>query len=108
MSSNVATLCARIGIAAVASLGVLAVSGGAASAAPSQRVTVVHSVSAATLTPAQCNAIQQQIATNNERIDALEELLQTAPAYMKGDIIKKINALNAQNAALQAQFDAGC
>jgi ABC-type glycerol-3-phosphate transport system substrate-binding protein len=108
MRNNVATLCARVGIAALASLGVFAVSGGAASAAPSQKITVVHSVSAAALTPAQCAALQQQIDTIEVRVTTLQELLETAPASTKGDIIKKILSLEAQGAALQAQYDAGC
>jgi hypothetical protein len=107
MSNKVATLGARVGIVALASLAVFAVSG-AASAAPSQQSAAVHSIFTASLTSAECAAIQQKIQGNNERIDALEELLQTAPAYIKADIIKKIKNLHAQNAELQAKFDAGC
>jgi len=109
MSNKVATLCTRVGVTALASLAVFAVSGAAAaSAAPGLTSTVVHSISTTSLTPAQCAALQQQIDTNNVRIETLQEMLETAPAPMKGDIIKKILNLEAQNSTLQAQYDAGC
>jgi len=108
MSNKVATLCTRVGITALASLAVFAVSGGAASAAPGLTNTVAHSISRTSLTPAQCAALLQQIETNNVRIDTLQEMLETAPAPIKGDIIKKIRDLEAQNSTLQAQYDAGC
>jgi hypothetical protein len=107
MRNNVANLCARVGIATLASLGVFAVSGGAASAAPSQKIAAVHSIFAAVPTPEECSALRQQIEGLEARVLSLEELLGEATPAQKPGIIKMIRKLDAQIAELQAQL-AGC
>jgi hypothetical protein len=107
MRNNVATLGARLGVAALASLGVFALSGGTASAAPSQTTVAVHSTLAAAPTPEQCNAIRQQIEGIEARVLSLQDLLGEASPSQKGAIIVIIRRLEAQIAALQAQ-SAGC
>jgi hypothetical protein len=107
MRTNVATLGVRVGIAALASAGVFALSGGTASAAPSQTVAVGHSTLAAAPTPAQCSAIRQQIEGIDARVLTLQDMLGEASPSQKAAIIALIRRLEAQSAALQAQL-AGC
>jgi hypothetical protein len=108
MRNNVIVGCARAGLVALASLGVLAVPGAPASAAPSPQVAMVRTTSAAALTPAQCAAIQQQIDALNAREEALQEMLSEASPAQKAALIKMILKLEAQIGALQAQLAAGC
>jgi hypothetical protein len=107
MRNNVATLCARVGIAALASLGVFALPGGAASAAPSLETAAAHSTLAAALTPEQCDAIQQQIDGLNARVLTLQDMLADASPAVKASLIKMIRKLEAQISVLEAQL-AGC
>ena len=107
MRNNFAILCARVGIATLASLGVLAVAGGAASAAPSHKIAVVHSIAAAAPTPEECSAIRQQIEGLEARVLSLQELLGEATPAQKPAIIRMIRKLNAQIADLEAQLE-GC
>ena len=100
MRKNVALVLARVGLAALASAGVLATPAAPASAAPA--------VSIAALTPAQCDALQSDIDTIDLRVQILQERLSTAPAYQKAGIIKQILKLEAQEAVLQTQYDANC
>jgi hypothetical protein len=108
MRNTVATICARVGIAALASLGVLAVPAGAASASPAQEIVVAHNVFVSFLTPAECAALQQQIDTINVRVLTLQEMLETAPPSQKAGIIQQILRLEKQGSILQSQYDAGC
>jgi hypothetical protein len=107
MRNNVASLCTRVGIAALASLGVFAVPGGAASAAPSQEIAAVHSILAAAPTPAQCADIRQQIEGLDARVLTLQDLLAEATPSQKSGIIRLILKLEAQIGELQTQL-AGC
>jgi len=107
MRNNVATLCARVGIAALASLGGLAVAGGAASAAPSHEIAVVHSIVAAAPTLEECSAIHERIEGLEARVLSLQELLGEATPAQKPAIIKMIRKLEAQIVDLQAQLE-GC
>jgi magnesium-transporting ATPase (P-type) len=108
MRSTVATLSARVGIAALVSLGVFAVPGGPASAAPSQTGAAVHTSVAAALTPAECTALQQQIDGLNARVLTLQDLLAEASPSQKAAIIRMIRKLEAQIGVLEAQYAAGC
>jgi hypothetical protein len=101
MRNNVATLGVRVGIAALASAGVLALSAGTASAAPS------HSALAAAPTPEQCSTIPQQIEGLEARVLTLQEMLGEASPGPKPGIIRMIRTLEGQIAALQALI-AGC
>jgi hypothetical protein len=107
MRNNVATVCARVGIAALASLGMFAVPGGAASAAPSREIAVVHSAFAAAPTPEECSAIHRQIEGLEARILSLQERLGEATPAKKPGIIRMIRKLGAQIVELQAQLE-GC
>jgi hypothetical protein len=106
MHKSTAALCARVGIATLASLGVFAVPGGEASAAPSQKIAV-HRVFAAALTPAECSAILQQIEGLAARVLSLQDLLGQASPAQKPGIIRMIRKLEARIVALEAQL-AGC
>jgi hypothetical protein len=107
MRTNIPMLCARVGIAALASLGVVAVPGGPSSAAPSQEFVVVHSIFAAAPTPAECSAIREQIEGLEARIASLQELLAEATPAQKPAIIRMIGRLSAKIVELHAQLD-GC
>jgi hypothetical protein len=108
MRNTVATICARVGIAALASLGVLAVPAGAASASPAQEIVAAHNVFVSFLTPAECESLLQQIDTINVRVLTLQEMLETAPASVKASIIQQILKLEKQGSFLQSQYDTGC
>ena len=108
MRINVATVCARVGIAALAALGVFAMPAGAASAAVGQKTAVVYTISAAALTPAQCDALRLESESLDVRIISLQDRLAEAPAYQKAALIKQILKLEAQQAAIDAQIAAGC
>ena len=103
MRNNVATTCARVGIATLAALGVFAVPGGAASASASS-TGALHPSVAAGPSPAQCAAIQQQIDTLDSRVMALQDLLAEATPAQKPDIIRQILRLEAQMDVLQARL----
>jgi hypothetical protein len=107
MRSNVGTISARVGIAALVSLGVFAVPGGPASAAASQTGTAVHTGVAAALTPAECTAIQQQIDGLEARVLTLQDMLGEASPTQKPGIIRMIRNLEGQIGVLVAQL-AGC
>jgi hypothetical protein len=107
MRNNVATLAARVGMAALASLGALALSGGTASAAPSQKITAVHSTFAAAPTPEQCSTIPQQIEGLEARVLTLQDQLGEASPTHKPAIIRMIRTLEGQISALEALI-AGC
>jgi hypothetical protein len=103
MRNNVASLCARVAIVTLASLPVFAVAGGAASAAPSQKVATVHSASAAP-TPEQCSAIRRTIeGLKAQRRIAQEELAHATPAE-KPALIAEIRELTAEIAELSAEL----
>lgn len=107
MRNNIAGLRTRVGMVALASLGVLAAPSGAAAAATTAEAVVVHTVSAAAPSPAQCNTIRQQIEALEARELSLQDLLAEATPAQKPGIIKMILRLEAQIAQLQAQL-AGC
>jgi hypothetical protein len=107
MRNNVATLGVRVGIAALASAGVLALSAGTASAAPGQTVAAGHSALAAAPTPEQCSTIPQQIEGLEARVLTLQDMLGEASPTQKPGIIRMIRTLDGQIAALQALI-AGC
>jgi hypothetical protein len=108
MRNNVIIGCARVGLAALASLGMLAGPGAPASAAPSAQTALARTASVAALTPAECAAIRQQIGVLEAREEAAQERLSEAPPAQKPALIKLIKKLGAQIAALQAQLAAGC
>jgi hypothetical protein len=107
MRSNVATLCARAGIATLVSLGVFTVPATAVSAAPGQQIAVVHDVFAASPTPAECSAIQAEIEGLKAEIRYLQEYLHEATPAQKPDIIRMIRELYAEIRELRAQLE-GC
>lgn len=107
MRKNVAALTVRVGIAALASLGMFAAVGAPAYAAPTQELAVVQGTFAATLTPEECSAIALKIEALDARVMALQERLGEATPSQKPAIIKMILRVEAQIAALQTQLQ-GC
>jgi hypothetical protein len=108
MRSNVGTISARVGIAALVSLGVFAVPGGPASAAASQTGAAIHTGVATALTPAECTAIRQQKEGLEARVLTLQDLLSEASPAQKAAIIRMILKLEAEIGVLDAQLAAGC